>query len=81
MSADDSENLCEDGVFSNQYDCYVKGGSISTGTWRHVAITKYNRTIKFYVDGSLVSTKTQCRTNIVYNGEATRRYIGNSDDS
>jgi hypothetical protein len=58
MSADDSENLCEDGVFSNQYDCYVKGGSISTGSWRHVAVTKSGRTVKFYVDGSYKASGT-----------------------
>jgi hypothetical protein len=59
------------------------GVSINNDTWNHVAFTYdlSERTIKFYVNGTLTATKTHS-TSSAYNLETpTAMYIGNADDS
>lgn len=62
-----------DDAVSNQ----MSGGSISTGSWYHVALVKYNGTATIYVGGSPVASSTSFGT---FGNNNYPLYVGTASD-
>jgi hypothetical protein len=57
----------------------IQGGTIAYNTWVHLAVVRYNGTIKLYINGTSVGTPYS--TAVTLNGVGSLFYIGSTGDS